>query len=117
MSGWVKDKYCKARIVLLYKVALGRGPPSKAKRLVEEAIGELKGFASSILILPKRSRIYRFWDNNNPIELGKTSTPRKKFKLPKSFMAKSSCKWRSRSSMTEGWDAVTINHPHLLENK
>ena len=60
MSGLVRDKYCKASTVLLYKVASGRGSPSKAERLVEEAIGELRGFASSIFVLPKRSKIYLF---------------------------------------------------------
>ena len=60
MSGQVRDKYYKAPTVLLYKVASGRGSLSKTKRLVEEAIGELRGFASSIFVFPKRSKIYLF---------------------------------------------------------
>ena len=47
------------------------------------------GFASRILVLVKMSLIYRFWDNNTPVVVGMTLTPKKNFKEPRSLTAKS----------------------------
>ena len=108
MSRRVKDRYYKAPTVLLYKVTSSRGSPSNVDKLVDWAIEELIGLASNILVFFKGSIMYLFWDRISPFEFGKTSTARKKLRLPRSLIVKSYFRWQRRSSMAEGREAITI---------
>jgi hypothetical protein len=56
----VRDKYLREPTVLRYKDGSSIGSTMNADKAEEEDIGELTGFASAILVLFSKSRMYLY---------------------------------------------------------
>lgn len=85
-SGRVNIKYYKLPTAFLYSVGSLRGETSLEPGHEPQALGVLTSFVSSMLVLLSISHIYLYWLRNRARGERMASTPKNKFRSPRSFM-------------------------------
>lgn len=74
--------------LLLYSVASERGAPSYAESFEPDARGVGHGLESCIWVRVSRSKVYLVWVKTRAVDVRLASIPKKKWRSPRSFMAK-----------------------------
>lgn len=102
MSSPVNVQYCKAPTKGWYSAGLLKGFSSYWDTFDLVGSRVFVGFASTIRSQSSISVIYLDWERCKPIALWWTWMPKKKYRVPRSFIAKLWCKHEMSSIITNG---------------